>query len=295
MNRFTAKLVHGFARLAFWRKPVAPPSEQPETPAAEALMDLQPVEAEAGAAADTPEPQVGKFVRLKQLLNWARKHDMEQPVDPDQTTVMEAPTREQPDAGATADEAPVSKRSLLARVKNTLRRQPGPETLGADADESIPSAGQNMDAAVSSEAGPASDEDTVQVGRFRRVLATLSNKWVWIPGASVMLLALIGAMALLLLQSEQEKQQLQAELLATQKKLEQTGVSKKAAADADAPRPAGDPVFVAVGSAAADTRPGVDAGDCQVSDKESVTQNLKNCIDSFNRSMAGSRPAGTAP
>jgi hypothetical protein len=55
------------------------------------------------------------------------------------------------------------------------------------------------------------------------------------------------------------------------------------------PVPVPVPAFAAVGSAAAGSPPRITPGDCQVSDKASVTQNLKNCIDSFNRSMAGSR------
>ena len=176
---------------------------------------------------------------------------------------------------------------MLARLKTTVRRQTKPAVL--EADESIPSAGLNRDTTAFSEDESDSDEDTAQPGRIRRVLVTLSNKWVWIPGASAMLLVLIGAMALMLLQSAQEKQHLQAELLAMQKKLEQTGVAKDGTADAPAPVPADAPAFSAVGSAVADRRPGIDAGDCQVSDQTSVAQNLKNCIDSFNRSMAGSR------
>ncbi|KVW96044.1 hypothetical protein ABW22_08360 [Thiobacillus denitrificans] len=252
-------------------------------------MDVRPVEVEAepGAAADTAEPQVGRFERLKQFFSRGHKPVPEQPVEPDQAALGEAPAREQADASAIEEEASAPQRSLLARLKTTFRQQPKPEVL--EADESIPGAGRNRDATAFSEDDSDSDEDTVQPGRIRRVLAMLSNKWVWIPGASAMLLVLIGAMALMLLQSAQEKEHLQAKLLAMQKKLEQTGVAKERAADAPAPVPADAPAFSAVGSAVADRRPGIDAGDCQVSDKASVTQNLKNCIDSFNRSMAGSR------
>lgn len=245
MNRLTAKLVQGFSRLAFWRKPAAAFPEQPETPAAEA------------STAAPPEAETAAFA--------------------------EAPARALADGNAIEEAASAPKLSVLARLKTTFRRQTKPEAL--EADESIPGEGLNRDTAAFSEDDESySDEDTAQPGRIRRVLATLSNKWVWIPGASAMLLVLIGAMVLMLLQSAQEKEHLQAELLATQKKLEQTGVAKEVTVDAAVPAPAAVPAFAAVGS-----RPGVDAGDCQVSDKASVAQNLKNCIDSFNRSMAGSR------
>lgn len=291
MNRLTAKLVQWFSRLAFWRKPAAAFPQQSETPAPEASAEAPP-EAEPAAAADTAEPQAGRFERLKQLLNLGRKSIAEQPVAPDPAALAEAPARELADENAIEEAGSAPKLSVLARLKTTFRRQTKPETL--EADESVPGAGLNRDATAFSEDDESySDEDTAQPGRIRRVLATLSNKWVWIPGASAMLLVLIGAMALMLLQSAQEKEHLQAELLATQKKLEQTGVAKDVAkevvADIDVPAPAAVSAFAAVGSAAAGSRPGIDAGDCQVSDKASVTQNLKNCIDSFNRSMAGSR------
>ncbi|MHB8938588.1 MAG: hypothetical protein ACYC39_09755 [Thiobacillus sp.] len=284
LNRLTAKLVQGVSRLAFWRKPAAAFPEQPETPAAEASTEVPP-EAEQAAAADTAEPQAGRFERLKQLLNLGRKSIAEQPVAPDPASLAEAPARELADENAT-EAAPAPKLSVLARLKTTFRRQTKPDAL--EADESIPGAELNRDATAFSEDESDSDEDTAPPGRIRRVLATLSNKWVWIPGASAMLLVLIGAMAVMLLQSAQEKKHLQAELLATQKKLEQKGTVKEAAAKENA-GPSDAPAFAAIGSAAAGSRPGIDAGDCQVSDKASVSQNLKNCIDSFNRSMAGSR------
>jgi hypothetical protein len=283
LNRLTAKLVQGVSRLAFWRKPAAAFPEQPETPALEASTAVQP-ETEQAAVADTAEPQTSRFERLKQLLKLGRKSIAEQPLAPDSAALAEAPARELADENAIEEAASAPKLSVLARLKATFRRQAKPEAL--EADESIPGAERNRDATAFSEDESDSDEDTAQPGRTRRALAMLSNKWVWIPGASAMLLVPIGAMALLLQQSAQEKEHLQAELLATQNKFEQAGVAKEVAVDTavPAPAPAAVPAYVA-----ADSRPGIDAGDCQVSDKASVTQNLKRCIDSFNRSMAGSR------
>lgn len=286
MNRLTAKLVQGFSRLAFWRKPAAPLPEQPEMPAPEASTEAPP-EAEPVAVVDTAEPQVGRFERLKRFLGRVRKPVVEQAAEPVQAALDEAPAREPADENVIEEAASAPPRSWLARLKTTFRRQPGPEVI--EADESIPDAKRNRDATAFSEDESDSDEDAVPPGHIRRALAALSSKWVWIPATSV----LIGAMALMLLQSGQEKEHLQAELLATQKKLEQQGVAKAAAVEADA-GPADAPAFAAVG-AVADSSPGIDAGDCQVSDKESVTQNLKNCIDSFNRISAGSPPARTAP
>jgi hypothetical protein len=285
LNRLTAKLVQGVSRLAFWRKPAAALPEQPETPAAEASTEVPPG-TEPAAAADTAEPPAGRFERLKQLLNLGRKSKYIAEEPPDPASLAEAPARELADENAIEEATPAPKLSVLARLKTTFRRQTKPEAL--EADESIPGAELKRDATAFSKDESDSDEDTAPSGRLRRVLATLSNKWVWIPGASAMLLVLIGAMVVMLLQSAQEKEHLQAELLATQKKLEQKGIAKEAAAKENAGT-ADAPAFAAIGSAAADTGIGIDAGDCQVSDKASVTQNLKNCIDSFNRSMAGSR------
>lgn len=152
--------------------------------------------------------------------------------------------------------------------------------------------GRPTDAAV--EAAESAHPFEPRVGRFQPalVLATLSSKRVWIPGATAMLLGLIGAaMAWMPPQAAQQKARLQVELPATQKKREPAGVAKKevapAAADAPPPIPADVPADMAVDSAAADARPGIDDGECQVSDRASVARNLKNCIDSFNRSTPG--------
>jgi hypothetical protein len=324
LNRFTAKLVQGSARLAFWRKPAA---AQPETPPAEAFAHSSPPEASPEAAADAPEPQPGRLARLKQALHWRRTPAQKQPPEPDQAVVSEPRSREHADTNATVtDEVPTAQLSLLARLKTRLRRQPGlpppeanaaadaeqpPDQIGAIAPPSrerddasatttdelpapkpsflariknrfrrqsgLPPSAEDTDEPTPGDAEFADDENPVQVGLIRRVLAVLSNKWVWIPGVSVVLLALMGAMLLTLLQSVQETKQLQAELLSTQKKLEQA-TTKKTAASRAASRQAGNHAV----ATAADSRPGIDAGDCTVTDKESVIQNLRNCIDSFN-------------
>jgi hypothetical protein len=218
-------------------------------------------------------PQLSLLARLKNRLR--RQPGLPPPeanaaADTEQLAdqrAIESPSRGRNDADATtADELPAPKPSLLVRIKNRLRRQSGLPPSEEDTDEPTPGDAESAD-----------DESPVQVGRIRRVLAVLSNKWVWIPGVSVVLLALLGAMLLGLLQSAQETKQLQAELLATQKKLEQA-TTKKAAASRDASRQAGNHAV----ATAADSSPGIDAGDCTVTDKESVIQNLRNCIDSFN-------------
>lgn len=141
---------------------------------------------------------------------------------------------------------------------------------------------------------PAASADASQprVDRFERacVLAALSSKRVWIPGAAVMLLGLVGAaLALTPPQAAPAKEHRQAERAATQEKREQTGVVKKRVAVADAPAriPAEVPALATGGGAVTHSRPSLGDADCQVSDKASVTRNLKNCIDSFNRSTPG--------
>jgi hypothetical protein len=162
---------------------------------------------------------------------------------------------------------------LLARLKNVFRRKSGP---GAET---------GAEAAVSSEAVPAADGEAVEAGRLQRVLAKLSNKWVWIPCVSVIVLVPLVIMALMLMQSAQEKAHLQEELLATQKQLEQSTTVKNASASLATSRQTDDPLKQEDPSAA-DGNPGVDEDDCVVTDQASVIKNLKNCIESFNHSTA---------
>ena len=132
----------------------------------------------------------------------------------------------------------------------------------------------------------------LEVGRFQRVRARLSNKWVWIPGVGVIVLVPLVVMAVMLMQSAQEKARLQAELQAAQKKLEQPRPLKQPDASHTARKQTDDtlepgenslPVSAGGGT---DSGSGVDAGDCVVTDQASVIKNLKNCIEGFNRTSA---------
>ena len=283
MNRLTAKLVHGLARLAFWRKPVETTPEQPQSPDPETSTRLRATEAEPGASVNVPVLRAGWFARLKQVLRRRRDPAQEPSLEPDQTGVGAHPSREQVEVSAAADVVPPLTLSFLGRLKNKLRRQPKLEQLEADALK--PGAERNSQATAPSDANPDDDADTVQISRMRRVGAMLSNKWVWIPSVGIVLMAIIVSMLLMLLQSAQEKKQLQTQLIATQKKLEQTSIVKQAAARKNPSRQADDPPNETLGIAA-DDQPGVDAGDCVVADAESVVKNLKNCIDSFNNDTA---------
>ena len=85
-------------------------------------------------------------------------------------------------------------------------------------------------------------------------------------------------MAWLLLQSGQEKQQLQLELQAANKKLKHAA-PPKLAAKAPTPQPA-----IQTPSAPADDSPksGANGGECLISDPKNIAENLRNCIDGFN-------------
>jgi hypothetical protein len=177
-------------------------------------------------------------------------------------------------------EAAPEKLSLLMRLKNVFRRKSGPD------------AENDAETAAPDEAAPAVEGEEVEVGRLQRVLARLSNKWVWIPGVSVIVLVPLVAMAWMLMQSAQEKARLQVELQAAQKKLEQPKSIKQPDASKTVKKQTGDthepgenslPVSAGGGT---DSGSAVDAGDCVVTDQASVIKNLKNCIEGFNQTSA---------
>lgn len=233
--------MHGFARLAFWRKPAAAtldgtaPSAVPEPATA---RQSKRGEAEASAAADVPERQAGWFARLKQAL---------------------------------------------------FRRLPKPEPIKTEADIAQSNSSQPNATTPSSQAESVADADELPVSRVQRVRALLSSKRVWIPGISIMLIAIIATMTGMLLQSGQEKKHLQIELVAAQQKLKRANMVQKAtlspgAAIPAVPEQAGNPVVAAADDQPAESKSKSDigAGECQISNPENVAENLKNCIDSFN-------------
>jgi len=271
LKRFIAKLGTWFAPLAFWRKSGAPAAE-PESSAA--------------------VPAAGWFARLKQALPWRRK-SAPPPQEPDQTVVVERPSREQLDAAET-DVEPAPKLSWLARLKQKFRRQPKLEALEeSDEESSVPSSARAQDEEA--------EEEAPKPARFKRLLALLSKKWVWIPSVSVVVLALMGGVAFMLLNAAQEKAKLQAELQQAQKKIaqqaavvKQVAAAKQAAAIELSPEKAAQPAPAMIGAANPDSKPGVNAGDCLVTSKESVAASLKGCIESFN-AKAGTRTAERKP
>jgi hypothetical protein len=220
LNRFTAKLVHGFGRLAFWRKPIASiQEERASLTGPEPATDHQ-VEAESSAAAETPGLQTSWF----------------------------------------------------ARLKGKLRRPPKSEQ--PEADEETPRA-----SALESDAA----EEAVHTSRVPRVRAVLANKWVVISGGSVMLIAVVATLAGMLLQSGQEKKQLQIELVAAQQKLKQVDVMQKPVGIKPAPlKSAVHPTVASAAPPPAQPRPASVGGECELSNPENAAENLKRCIDSFN-------------
>ena len=290
MNRLIEKLMHGFARLAFWRKPAASTGEELElsaSPEPATARHSKRSDAESGAAEDVPVPPAGWFERLKQALIRRPSPAQELPADADQAVAPEHPSSKRGDPRAAVDAVPELKPSLLARLKSKLRRSPRPEPLEADADTPQSSLRQPKATTASSQAEPAADEEGAHESPIQRVRAVLSNKRVWIPGISVMLIAIIATMTGMLLQSGQEKKQLQIQLVAAQQKLKQANTVKKAdlgpgAANPAASKRAGNPVVATASVSPAESQSGVGAGECQISNPENVAENLKNCIESFN-------------
>ncbi|MDP1862466.1 MAG: hypothetical protein Q8K52_00990 [Thiobacillus sp.] len=155
---------------------------------------------------------------------------------------------------------------------------------------------------------PPSAEATLEEGDepdkpqlLSRLLGTLSKKWVWIPSVSVAMLAVMGTLSFMLIQSKQATHELQAELANAKKQLKQVpvkpqvvppllvahkdvtphGVNAAAASPNDAPYDEASP------QAAADSSPSLNMDmDCDISDKASVAKNLRNCIEAYNQATA---------
>ena len=288
MKRFTAKLVQGVSRLAFWRKLADLVWEKPESPAPVTAKDSMPQAADAGKHADAPASKTSLFARLKHALRRRRNPDPELPAVADQAVVAEPPARKQRDPEAQEDAPALPKRSLLAVLKSKLRRAPPAESLATElrADEHSPPSRAPMQRESDRSRDSAEAEEAAPPNPRQRALAVLANKWVWIPGLSILLLVPLITMALMLVQSSQEKTKLQTQLVATQKKLDQAAAEKKAAAKPQPLKPAGAPAVAAADTAPSPATDGTQTpsatGECEISSKESVALNLKNCIEGFN-------------
>lgn len=228
----------------------------------------------------------GWFAHLKHSLHRWLKPNRALPADTDQAAATDRPSPKRSAASATADDIPVLKPTWLMRLKSKLRRPAKIEQAEVVEDTPRSSLKQTKTTVASSQVEPATDEDAAQVSRIQRVRAVLSNKWVWVPGISITLIAIIATMMWMLLQSGQEKKQLQIELVAAQKKLKQASATKPVSVSQvtvkhDAPKQAAH-VATATDGTPAGTQSGDGAGGCDVSSKANVADNLKNCIESFN-------------
>lgn len=270
------KLVHGFARLAFWRKPAATMASAESDPAQlpVASRSTHDAEAIAGASAGPAVAPTGWFARIKHTLHgWFRLPNTQTEVEPAPAAERSAPKRGEPEASEA-----VAKPSVLARLKRLFHRKPVLALAEEEADRPPASSRPARAAGGSNQAEPVAEEDVAPANRLQRLRGVLANKRVWIPTVSVVLLAVMGSMAWLLLQSGQEKQQLQLELQAANKKLKQAA-PPKLAAKAPAPQPAIQSPSATTNSS---PQPGANGGECLISDPKNIAENLKNCIDGFN-------------
>jgi len=259
-----------------------------------------------------PAPKLSFFTRLKLKFRHQPKVEISEESDepPRSASVKQSSATPKPAADtkqkrlrdedvAEPEVEPAPKLSFLARLKQKFHRQPKLEAL-EDSDEEAPNAISKPSSSAKQRA-TREEEDTqepeldevVKVGFFKRLLNQLSRKWVWIPSVSLIVLALIGGVAFMLVQASHEKAKLKLELQKAQKKIEQqAAVVKEAAAVKQAAEvvtapdqpstPAIAPPPPMIGAANSETKPGVNAGDCLVTSKESVAASLKGCIDSFN-------------
>lgn len=309
MKHFLTTLNAWLAKLAFWRKPAADNSaaqaeSAPDTDAQDAdTQDAPPASAET-AAEDAPEAlqaaaaKPNWLVRIKGLFNF-RRRNIAAVADGETETGDEAVTQESHAAGAATDasdaeDSPSPKPTFIARLKQLLRfrRKPAAsdETETDDKTQAVDSA---------AEADSPAEEEEAPPSRLKRILRRLRNKWVWIPATSVAVLGLVSWIVVAMLHATQEKARLQAELQTAKKMLEQKTVTAvappaptpapAAASPPDKPESKVDPAFQIVGhvpAAKSEEAAGLDAGDCLVKDKASVSENLKNCITSFNQALA---------
>ena len=294
MVRFIEKCKAVIARAAFWRKPAMPEAEDP--------ADASGAESAPEAIANEIAPAKPSWlIRFKQLFVVRRRQSAAQP-EPSAADKSRDEAEDSP--------APLPKPSWFARLKQRFawRRKPAePETEPDDRTRIIEKpllepARQTRTSGAEPES--AEEEAPPPRKRLKQFLLRLSNKWVWIPAASVALLALIAGVAVTMVQSAHEKDKLRAELKAAKQKLAQKTAAPAVAvksplpvqpAIAAPPEKKVDPAFDITGRTDAETPPGIDASDCVVKDKASVAQNLKNCIEGFNSAMAASSKDAKKP
>lgn len=275
MKRLTQLFSPALARLAFWRKP-GPTDTDPAEALAEPVA-AEPRPAPADEAAEGPAQQPGWAARLWQRFRRRPSPATDEAAETAETAAPAAAVDETP---ATPDDAEAPPPSFLARLTRRLRRRPQAEA--ADADEAPAEAphATRDETEAEAEAAPPS--------RMRRLLAALSRKRVWIPAASVAVLALFGTLGAMLWQSGQENAALQARLQQAEQTLKQTAPSQPGLRKA--PSAATPPTGSIAAVAPVPIRSTASGADCDISSAASVAQQLKGCIDAFNQESDGAAP-----
>ncbi|MBI5750809.1 MAG: hypothetical protein HZA59_01510 [Hydrogenophilales bacterium] len=276
--------------LFTFRRKVEAVADTAEEAEAEPVAEKKP-RPKASEEAEVSEPKPGFFARLKQRLSFRRKP---------------AETEAEPDAEAAAEKKPKSKDSeeaevtepkpgFFARLKGWLsfRRKPA-ETEADDKTLVIDKAKTGSETTAAE-----GEEEAPQPGRLKRLMIRLRSKMVWIPALSLAVVGLVSWVVVVMLHATHEKERLQAELKAAKKMLEQKQVAAVVRPAPPPPQPAApakpekkiDPAFEIVGHIPApqpEEESGINASDCVVKDKASVSENLKRCIEGFNSAAAGS-------
>lgn len=153
----------------------------------------------------------------------------------------------------------------------------------------------------SAEAAAAEGDEPHKPKLVSRLLGILSKKRVWIPSVSVAMLAVMGTLSFMLMQSKQATHELQAELANAKKQLKQVPVKPQVVppllvahqdvAPHDVDPAAASPQAVSHEEASQQAAAGSSSSqnvdiDCDISDKVSVGKNLRNCIEAFNQATA---------
>jgi len=247
---------------------------------------------------EVPEPKPRFVARLKQWLTFRRK-PTETEAEPD----AEADAERKPKTQVSEEPAvPEPKPGFLARLKGWLRFRRKAVEAEAEADDKTQVIEKSKGR---SETTPEGEEEAPPPSRLKRLLIRLRSKWVWIPALSLAVVGLVSWVVVIMMHATHEKERLQVELKAAKKMLEQKQIMA-VKPPAPLPPPAApakpekkiDPAFDIVGHTPApqsEEESGINASDCVVKDKESVAENLKNCITSFNQAVASASTQSKKP
>ncbi|MGV8991165.1 MAG: hypothetical protein ACOH1Q_07145 [Thiobacillus sp.] len=203
------------------------------------------------------------------------------------------------------DDTPIVADSLAAEME-LPELEPETADTALDPLAELPQAQATSNAAAvtaspTAEAALEEGDESRKPKLLSRLLGTLTKKWVWIPSVSVAMLAVMGTLSFMLMQSKQATHELQAQLATAKKQLKQVPVKPQVVppllvahqdvtphgVNAAAASPNDAPYDEASTQAAADSSPGLNMDmDCDISDKASVAKNLRNCIEAYNQATA---------